>query len=257
MNPIRYLIAEDEPLLARLLATHLAEFWAEAECVGFAANGDEALALVERLAPDVIFLDVRMPVRDGLQTAQALCERASPPLIVFATAYDEYALAAFDAAAVDYLIKPIDTERLARCIERLRERLAEPDAPLALDQLALRLQGLLGQPTAQERLRVIRAGVGNTVKMIPIDEVLYFDASDKYVSVVTAQSELLIRTPLRELLASLDATQFWQIHRGSIVNVAAIASAERDEAGRIRVSLHGCSKKLAVSRQFAHLFKQM
>lgn len=257
MNTPRYLIAEDEPLLARALAAHLAELWPEAECAGFAANGDEALALVERIQPDVIFLDVRMPARDGLQTAQALCDLADPPLIVFATAYDEYALAAFDAAAVDYLLKPIDTERLVRCIGRLRERLAEPETPAALDQLALKLQGLLGQAQPSERLRVIRAGVGNTVKMIPIEQVIYFDASDKYVSVVTAQGESLIRTPLRELLASLDPQQFWQTHRGSIVNAACIASAERDDAGRIRLTLHGSPKKLPVSRQFAHLFKQM
>ena len=257
MTSIRYLIAEDEPLLARVLATHLAEYWPEAECAGLAANGDEALALVERLAPDVIFLDVRMPGRDGLQTAQALCERDAPPLIVFATAYDEYALAAFDAAAVDYLLKPIDTDRLVRCVARLRERLSEPEPAPSLDQLALRLQGLLGQPAPHARLRVIRAGVGNTVRMIPIEEVLYFDASDKYVGVVTAQGESLIRTPLRELLAGLDPAEFWQIHRGSIVRVSAIASAERDDAGRIRLSLRGSSKKLPVSRQFAHLFKQM
>ena len=122
MKPPRYLIAEDEPLLARALAAHLTEHWNEAECAGFATNGDETLGMVEDLEPEVIFLDVRMPVRDGLQTAQALCERAAPPLIVFVTAYDEYALAAFDAAAVDYLLKPVDTERLVRCITRLRER---------------------------------------------------------------------------------------------------------------------------------------
>lgn len=257
MKTPRYLIAEDEPLLARALAAHLAELWSEAECAGFAANGDEALTLVESLKPDVIFLDVRMPGRDGLQTAQALCEREAPPLIVFATAYDEYALAAFDAAAVDYLLKPIDPERLIRCIARLRERLAEPETAPALDQLALRLQGLLGQTQAPERLRFIRAGVGNTVKMIPVEQVIYFDASDKYVCVFTAEGEALIRTPLRELLAGLDPQQFWQIHRGTIVNVESIASAERDEAGRIRLALHGREEKLPVSRQFAHLFRQM
>lgn len=257
MKPARYLIAEDEPLLARALAAHLAEHWSEAECAGFAANGDEALAMVESLEPEVIFLDVRMPARDGLQTAQALCERADPPLIVFVTAYDEYALAAFDAAAVDYLLKPVDTERLVRCITRLRERLAEPETAPALDQLALRLQSLLGQPQTTERQRFIRAGVGNTVKMIPVEQVIYFDASDKYVCVFTSQGEALIRTPLRELLAGLDPQQFWQIHRGTIVNVESIASAERDDAGKLRLTLHGRAEKLAVSRQFAHLFKQM
>jgi len=257
MRPHLYLIAEDEPLLARALAAHLAEYWSNAECIGFAGNGEEALAQINTHQPDVVFLDVRMPVRDGLQTAQALCEQGDAPLIVFVTAYDEYALAAFDSAAVDYLLKPVDTDRLARCISRLQERLAEPAADASLDQLALRLQGLLGQAATTERLRVIRAGVGTTVKMIPIEQVIYFEASDKYVTVVSQQGEALIRMALRELLAGLDPQQFWQVHRGTIVNYASIASAERDEAGRIRLGLHGRSEKLAVSRQFAHLFKQM
>ncbi|WP_018610695.1 LytR/AlgR family response regulator transcription factor [Uliginosibacterium gangwonense] len=256
MTPIRYLIAEDEPLLARALAAHLQEQWCEAECIGFAAHGDEALAMVDAHHPDVIFLDVRMPVRDGLQTAQVLCEYTQPPLIVFVTAYDEYALAAFEAAAVDYLLKPVEPERLARCIARLRERLTEPESS-SLDQLALHLQGLLGQSSATERLRIIRAGVGNSVKMIPVEQVIYFEASDKYVNVVTPQTEALIRIPLRELLTGLDPQQFWQVHRGTIVNAACITSAERDENGRIHLSLQGRSEKLPVSRQFAHLFRQM
>lgn len=256
MNPVRYLIAEDEPLLARALAAHLQEQWCEAECIGFAAHGDEALAIVDAHHPDVIFLDVRMPVRDGLQTAQALCEYTEPPLIVFVTAYDEYALAAFDAAAVDYLLKPVEPERLARCITRLRERLAEPETG-SLDQLAVRLQGLLGQGGATERLRFIRAGTGNSVRMIPVEQVVYFEASDKYVSVMTPQAEALIRVPLRELLTGLDPQQFWQIHRSTIVNAACITSAERDENGRIHLCLQGRPERLLVSRQFAHLFRQM
>lgn len=257
MKAAHYLIAEDEPLLARALAAHLAELWAEAECIGFAANGAEALTLIDRLQPDVVFLDVRMPVCDGLQTARELCERAQPPLIVFVTAYDEYALPAFDAAAVDYLLKPVDPERLVRCIGRLQQRLSEPDPAPALDALALALKGLLEKPEAMERLRFIRIGVGNSVRMIPVEEVLYFEACDKYVTVATACSDGLIRTSLRELMAALNPQQFWQIHRGTLVNVAGISHAELDEAGRVHLRLKGRSEKLPVSRQFAHLFRQM
>jgi len=255
MKPTRYLIAEDEPLLARALAAHLAELWAEAECAGFAANGDEALTQIDQLQPDVVFLDVRMPARDGLQTARELCERAHPPLIVFVTAYDEYALPAFDAAAIDYLLKPVEPERLARCIARLRQRLADP-AP-TLDALALQLQGLLGKSSASEHLRFIRVGIGKTVKMIPVEQVLYFEACDKYVSVATASGDGLIRIALRELMAGLDPHQFWQIHRSTLVNAACVSCAEYDEVGRLRLSLKGRPEKLTVSRQFAHLFRQM
>lgn len=256
MNVARYVIAEDEPLLARALQAHLSEQWCEAECLGFAANGAEALSMVAALQPDVVFLDVRMPVLDGLQVAQQLCEQAHPPLMVFVTAYDQYALAAFESAAVDYLLKPLEPERLARCIQRLQERLQAPEET-SLDQLAVQLRGLLGQSSTPERLRVIRAGVGNSVKMIPVEEVIYFEASDKYVRVLTAQGEHLIRLALRELLAGLDPQLFWQVHRGVIVNARAIASAERDEAGRTSLTLNGRPEKLPVSRQFVHLFRQM
>lgn len=256
MKAAHYLIAEDEPLLARALAAHLAELWAEACCIGFAANGAEALTLVDRHQPDVAFLDVRMPVCDGLQTARELCERTRPPLIVFVTAYDEYALPAFDAAAIDYLLKPVEPERLVRCIKRLQQRLAEPEAP-SLDALALALKGLLGRQETTEALRFIRIGVGNSVKMIPVEEVLYFEACDKYVTVATASSDGLIRTSLRELMAALNPQQFWQIHRGTLVNVASISHAELDEAGRLHLKLKGRAEKLPVSRQFAHLFRQM
>ncbi|WP_417069533.1 LytR/AlgR family response regulator transcription factor [Niveibacterium terrae] len=257
MKAVHYLIAEDEPLLARALAAHLAELWAEAQCVGVAANGAEALTLIDRLQPDVVFLDVRMPVCDGLQTARELCERARPPLIVFVTAYDEYALPAFDTAAIDYLLKPVEPERLARCISRLKQRLSAPEPAPALDALALALKGLLEKPEVTEPLRFIRIGVGNSVRMIPVEQVLYFEACDKYVTVATASSDGLIRTSLRELMAALDPRQFWQIHRGTLVNVAGISHAEQDEAGRTHLKLKGRAEKLPVSRQFAHLFRQM
>ncbi len=236
------LIAEDEPLLARSLESALADAWPELEVVA-AANGLEALAAAERSPPDIAFLDIRMPGLNGLELAAELADRLGErvPAIVFVTAHDEYALAAFDHAAVDYVLKPVQAARLARTVERLRERLA-----------ARRSGGHLSALVAQLRERV-----GNAVRMIPVEEVCYFQAADKYTSVVTRGGEALIRTSLRELLAQLPPERFRQIHRGTVVNLDEIAAAVRDEAGRISITLKGRKEKLAVSRVFAHLFKQM
>ncbi|HYS75072.1 MAG TPA: LytTR family DNA-binding domain-containing protein [Burkholderiales bacterium] len=255
------LIAEDEPLLARSLESALADAWPELEVVA-AANGLEALAAAERSPPDIAFLDIRMPGLNGLELAAELADRLGErvPAIVFVTAHDEYALAAFDHAAVDYVLKPVQAARLARTVERLRERLAARRSGGHLSALVAQLRELIAADSPKrsgEPLRYLRAGVGNAVRMIPVEEVCYFQAADKYTSVVTRGGEALIRTSLRELLAQLPPERFRQIHRGTVVNLDEIAAAVRDEAGRISIALKGRREKLAVSRVFAHLFKQM
>jgi DNA-binding LytR/AlgR family response regulator len=258
MSPTyNYIIAEDEPLLARVLAQQLSEHWPAARCSGMAANGAEALKLADEFAPDVAFLDVRMPQLDGLEAARQLCLRERPPLIVFVTAYDAYALDAFEAAAIDYLLKPVEIARLTKCIERLTGQLGRGSGDVTADEMATRIAALLGNSPRKDKLRFVRAGAGTTVKLIPVNEVLWFEAEDKYITVATRDGDSIIRMPLRELLEHLDEEVFWQIHRGTVVNSAHIAHAKRDELGHLSLTLKGRKDEIAVSRQFAHLFKQM
>ena len=261
MNP-RALIAEDEPLLAEGLKAALAAAWPELRVVALAGNGVEALRLVEVERPEVVFLDVRMPGLTGLEVAAELADRLQEgeavPLIVFVTAYDEYALNAFDLAAFDYLLKPVNPERLRQTVERLKARLAAPREDLA--QLVAKLQQAIGAGPAAaggETLKIIRAAVGNTVRMVRLEEVCYFQAADKYTSVVTREAELLIRTSLKELLAQLPPDRFRQIHRSTVVNLDAVAAAVRDDAGRVSLRLKQRTETLPVSRVFAELFRQM
>jgi DNA-binding LytR/AlgR family response regulator len=254
-----YIIAEDEPLLARVLADQLSRHWPSARCAAIAANGKEALKLAEEFSPDVAFLDVRMPQLDGLETARQLCLREHPPLIVFVTAYDAYALAAFDTAALDYLLKPVEEARLAKCIERLSNQLSRGAGDPSADDMAGRIAELLGGPGAgrREKMRFVRAGAGATVKLIPVTEILWFEAEDKYITVATREGDSIIRMPLRELLEELDAEVFWQVHRGTVVNSLHIVHARRDELGHVALCMKGRKDEIPVSRQFAHLFKQM
>lgn len=263
MNP-RALIAEDEPLLAQGLKDALALAWPELQVIALAPNGIEALRLAEAERPDVAFLDIRMPGLTGLEVAAELADRLNEgepvPRIVFVTAYDEYALKAFDLAAVDYLQKPVSAERLAKAVERLKAQLAAPTADLA--ELVSKLQKVIGaEPggagSGDGSLKIIRAAVGNTVRMIPVEEVCYFQAADKYTSVVTRDAEVLIRTPLREVLAQLPQDRFRQIHRGTVVNLAEVAAAVRDDAGRFSLRLKQRKETLPVSRVFADQFRQM
>jgi len=265
MNP-RALIAEDEPLLAAQLETQLRELWPELHLAGLAANGVDAMRLIREHAPDIAFLDIRMPGLTGLEVAaeiaDTLGEGERVPQIVFVTAYDEYALKAFDYAAVDYLLKPVTHERLAATVARLKLRLADAGrAPAAeLGRLVAQLQTLLPavQRSAQAAtLRHIRAGSGNTVRMIPLDEVCYFQSTDKYVNVVTVNGEALVRVSLKELLEQLPADKFRQVHRSVIVNLDAVSAAVRDDAGRLHLQLRARKETLPVSRLFAELFKQM
>ncbi|MDP9008748.1 MAG: LytTR family DNA-binding domain-containing protein [Pseudomonadota bacterium] len=253
-----YIIAEDEPLLARALAKQLTEHWPSARCSGVAANGAEALKLAEEFSPDVAFLDVRMPQLDGLEAARQLCLKEHAPLIVFVTAYDAYALDAFETAAIDYLLKPVEVARLTKCIERLLSQLGRGTHDTAVGEMATRIAELLGNGAGRtEKLRFVRAGAGTTVKLIPVNEILWFEAEDKYITVATCQGDSIIRMPLRELLEQLDATIFWQVHRGTVVNSQHIALAKRDELGHLTLTFKDRKDEIAVSRQFAHLFKQM
>lgn len=252
-------IADDEPRLAEFLRSRLADLWPELVVAGVAHSGPEAQALIEREGPDVAFLDIRMPGQSGLDVARLAGARVH---VVFVTAYDEYAVAAFERQALDYLLKPVADERLAQTVERLKARLAAaapaPELATALATLAKFTPALGGRSVgAPERLAWIRAAVGDSVRLIAVDDVCYFQANDKYTSVFTAAGESLIRTPLKELADQLDPERFWQVHRGTIVNVAHVTATTRDLAGRIFLALKSRAEKIAVSRAYAHRFKQM
>ena len=267
MNAPRCLIAEDEPLLAEGLRADLAALWPELQVSATVGDGPRAIEQALAQQPEVCFFDIRLPGCSGLEAAQALAEdwpdaagSAPFPLIVFVTAYDDYALKAFEAQAVDYLVKPVDRPRLAACIGRLKARLGCRPAPAeALQATVEQLRALLGATpaAAAPRLEVIQAQVGNLVHFVPLDEVLVFEAADKYVRVLTAAREHLIRISLRELLPQLDPARFWQVHRGTVVQARAIATARREESGKVTLSLRGRPEKIAVSRLYAHLFKGM
>jgi DNA-binding LytR/AlgR family response regulator len=259
------LIAEDEPVLAQALRQALGRLWPALQIVASVGNGVAAVEQTLALQPDVLFLDIRMPGRSGLEAAELLAEDwpdgQAFPLVVFVTAYDDYALQAFDQAAADYVLKPVSDARLAKTVARLQARLAQPAARGdALEQVLGQLRALTPAPApagSATRLTVLRAAVGNQVRLIRVGDVIYFEATDKYVNVVTADSESLIRMSLRELLDQLDPAQFWQIHRGTVVAIDHVSAAVRDDSGRLRLTLRGRSETLPVSRVFAHLFKQM
>jgi len=256
---ITALIAEDEAILAATLSAALQRQWPELSIVSTCANGIEALSQAVALQPQVLFLDIKMPGKSGLEVAEELADAWSGPApfpqIVFVTAYDEYAVQAFDREAADYVLKPVSDERLARTVARLRLRLQDKPAS-GLETLAAQLRAL-GVPVVTQRLNVIRAAVGNQVRMVPVADVVYFEAADKYVNVVTADSEVLIRMSLKELLPQLDEHVFWQVHRGTIVNSSCVLSALREEGGKMSLALRGRPEKLRVSPLYAHLFRQM
>ena len=268
------LIAEDEPLLAAHLQAELARLWPDLQVVASVGHGAAAVEQALALKPQVLFLDIRMPGMTGLEAAGAIAEDWPPdapfPLVVFVTAYDQYALQAFEHAAVDYVLKPVQPERLAQTRDRVRAALARRAGPGAGEsgvQAALaQLRALLAVPGLAQgagaappaaRLAVIQAGVGAAIHMVPVDEVIYFEAADKYVRVVTAEREHLIRTSLRELVPQLDPARFWQVHRGTVVRADAIATAVREETGKVTLTLRGCKEKVTASRLYAHLFKAM
>jgi len=262
------LIAEDEPLLAQALQAELARAWPELRVLAAVGDGATAVAQALALRPQVLFFDIRMPGLNGLEAAAEIAEEwpeGEPfPALVFVTAYDQHALQAFEAQAVDYLLKPVQAERLEKTVARVRALLAArrgPHATDAMDAALGQLRSLLapgaGQGAPLQPLRTVQASVGQAIHVVAVKDVLYFEASDKYVRVLTAQREYLIRTPLKELVPRLDPADFWQVHRGTVVRADAIDSVTRDEAGKLAIALLGRPEKIAVSRLYAHLFKAM
>jgi DNA-binding LytR/AlgR family response regulator len=267
------LIAEDEPLLAQALQAELARVWPELHIVATVGDGASAVAKTLALKPDVLFFDIRMPGMSGLEAAAELAEswdeQEAFPALVFVTAYDQYAVQAFEAQAVDYLLKPVQTQRLQKTVTKLQlagvnKSSTATESIAKLDQTTAQLRHLLDAGSfagaTVTPLRVIQASVnqaqGSVIRMVPIEEVLYFEAADKYVRVI-ADKEYLIRTPLKELLPQLDSLVFWQIHRGTVVRATAIDTVSRDEAGKLSLTLRGCHEKIAVSRLYSYLFKAM
>jgi DNA-binding LytR/AlgR family response regulator len=265
MNPTA-LIAEDEPLLAQALQAELQRAWPGLQVLATVGDGAAAVHAALERKPDVLFFDIRMPGQGGLEAAAELADAwpadAPFPALVFVTAYDQYAVQAFEAQAVDYVLKPVQSARLRKTVEKVRQVLAgraagAQDLEATLGQLRHLLRAADAPPSPQPLLKVIQASVGSTIRMVPVDDVLYFEAADKYVRVVSADGEVLIRTPLKELLPQLDAQSFWQVHRGTVVRAAAIESVQRDDAGKLHLVLRGHKERLAVSRLYAHLFKAM
>ncbi len=244
------MIAEDEPLMLERLKEKLAQAWPELDVVAEAADGNAALALFDEFRPQIAFLDIRMPGKSGLDVAAAIGEDCH---VVFTTAYDQYALKAFEAGAVDYLLKPVEGDRLAATVERIRRKLSSK--PSDLSALVAELRATIQSDVP--RMKWIKAAIGKQVKLISVSDVVYFQADTKYTRVVLGVGEALIRTPLKELLAELDPEKFWQVHRGTIVNMDAVAGVLREDAERQFVLLKNRQEKLPISRQFTHLFKQM
>ena len=261
------LIAEDEPLLAAALQAELAHAWPELQVLAVVGDGASAVTQAMRLQPDVLFFDIRMPGLSGLDAAAELADAWDStatqkpfPALVFVTAYDQYAVAAFEAQAMDYLLKPLQAARLQKTVAKLQQALTQRTQPaLQFESTLAQLRGLLGAsaPAMATPLKMIQASVGNAIRMVPLSEVVYFEAADKYVRVLTASHEYLIRTALKELLPQLDASVFWQIHRGTVVNSTCLDAVTRDEAGKLSVSLIGRRERLPVSRLYSHLFKAM
>jgi DNA-binding LytR/AlgR family response regulator len=247
---VRALIADDEPHLAQYLRDQLQALWPELQIVHLSRNGADAAARIAELEPDLAFLDIQMPGLSGLEVAQGI---EGDTRVVFVTAFDEYALQAFEHAALDYVLKPVSTDRLAKTVARLRAAQAAPAPDVGL---ATALRQLMAQPGAP-RLRYILAGQGASARNLDVAEVRFFQADDKYTVVASSHGEYLIRTPITELAAQLDPAQFWQVHRSTIVNLAWLEGTRRDDASRLFLRMRGHAAELPVSRAFVHLFKAM
>ena len=251
MSAVNAVIADDEPLLRAQLRSRLARAWPELAVVHEMENGRDVERVLEDHDPQLFFLDIHMPGVNGLEAARAIGDRAH---VVFVTAFDQYAVEAFEQGAIDYVLKPFNEDRLALTCARLKERLGE--RPPGLDDLVERLAARISPQTA-EHLRWIKASVGSNVRLIPVEEVLFFQSDEKYTRVVTCEAEVLIRKPIRELLEELDPARFWQVHRATIVNVDYIAAVRRGLKDQAEISLRDCAETLVVSRAFTHRFKQM
>ncbi|SEK76909.1 two component transcriptional regulator, LytTR family [Roseateles sp. YR242] len=266
----RAVLADDERLMREQLRSRIAEVWPELQIVGEAKNGLEAVEMTRELRPDLVFLDIRMPGLTGVEAARQIAQLPDDdewavPEIVFITAYDQYAVEAFEQGVCDYVLKPAERERLAVTVERIRQRLAqrsgevEPEGPSqgTLQQLLHNLSARVNPQAAPRYLQWIQASVGQAIQMIPVEDVLFFISDEKYTRVQTATVEALIRKPIKELVDELDPALFWQIHRSTLVNVKAINGITRDFRGRQLVGVRGLDEKLEVSRSYTHLFKGM
>jgi len=251
-GPVTAVIADDEPLLRAQLKARLGKLWPELAIVHEMADGRDVDRVIAEHAPRLFFLDIHMPGVNGLEAARAVGKRAH---VVFVTAFDQYAVEAFEQGAIDYVLKPFNEERLAATVDRLKERLAGA-APPPMEELLERLAGRLS-PRPAEHLKWIKASLGQSVRLIPVEEVLFFQSDEKYTRVVTCDAEALIRKPIKELLDELDPDKFWQVHRATIVNVEAIAAVRRGLKDQAEIALKGHRETLIVSRNFTHLFKQM
>ena len=249
------IIADDERLMREQLRTRLAEVWPELQVLAEARNGEEAVAAVNVHHPDLAFLDIRMPGMTGIEAARAIGDACH---LVFITAYNEYAVDAFEHGAVDYVLKPAERERLEITVNRLKKRLGTKPSDLGdlLSKLSARLDGAAGT-AGKAALKWIQASVGQQLRMIPVGDVLFFTSDEKYTRVQTETFEALIRKPIKELVDELDPEQFWQIHRSTIVNAKSISGITRDFRGRQLVLIKGSNEKLEVSRSFTQRFKQM
>jgi DNA-binding LytR/AlgR family response regulator len=254
----KILIAEDEPLMRDRLIMQLTKLWPQAEIVMVAENGNDAWDGFLEHEPELVLLDIRMPGLSGIDVAQRIGKSAH---IIFITAYDQYAIDAFDAGAIDYLLKPVQEERLQKAIERVQDKIRDAlrskqnTSSSDLTEILKSLQAA-AVTTKPEKMKWIKASVGKQIKLIDVDEVLFFQSDTKYTRVVLAEYEALLRTPLKDLLDGLDSDKFWQIHRSTVVNAKAIAAAERVDAERMQLLIKGHSEKLLVSRNFTYLFRE-
>jgi DNA-binding LytR/AlgR family response regulator len=255
--PLTAIIAEDEPILRAQLKTKLAKLWPDLSIVADVGDGEAALEAIAEHEPQLAFLDIQMPEMTGIDVAKSLA--ANPALkchIVFVTAFDQYAVDAFNTGAIDYVLKPYSDDRLGAAVARLQERLqAVPPQPQNLEALMQHLAARLSP--ASEKLKWIKANIGANLRLIPIDDVLFFQSDEKYTLVATREFDALIKTPIKEILDGVDGEKFWQIHRSTIVQAAAIESVSRDFRGQATVKVKGRKENLTVSRPFSHLFKQM
>ncbi len=275
-GPIRAVLADDERLMREQLRSRLQEAWPELEIVAEAKNGLEAVELCREHRPDLVFLDIRMPGLTGVDAARQIVQLPEDdswlvPEIVFITAYDQYAVEAFEQGVADYVLKPAERERLAITVARVKKRLAqrregaaddaadaaEAPAGASMQQLLHKLSAQVSPGGLPKYLQWIQATVGQSIQMIPVEDVLFFISDEKYTRVQTATIEALIRKPIKELVDELDPQLFWQIHRSTLVNVKAIAGISRDFRGRQLVAVKGLTEKLEVSRSYTHLFKGM
>ncbi len=250
------IIAEDEELLRQELVNQLKHVWPELSIVAVCEDGAEALEEISEHKPDIAFLDIRMPGLTGLDVARALAANGSLTHVVFVTAYQQHAIEAFEQGAVDYLLKPVSADRLAQTVKRLKDKASNP--ALSADALAQLAQVLKAQaPATSAPMRWITAGIGNETRLVMVEDILYVQADNKYSVVMTAEGEAIIRKPIKELVAGLDPDVFWQIHRSTIVNIRAVKSITRDEAGKGIIKLKARSETLNVSQPFMHLFRNM